>query len=434
MWGIIIAGIVAIQLLLGFVSPIGLIYFVLAVGALPMTFGDAGSVGGAFGRMDLPAFRVLGLWLAASLVLLLRPAKVPRYVSAYRFHLLFLVFCAAAMAWAPSISYAMRMFAKLSAPLLFLLLLTTTVINRRQLKVIEALIVLSALGMLAAAVALRLAGIKVNPVGITVPGVGPSLFSALLVVVAVLALATVKYRQRLRNAAIVTLCSAGVLAAFTRITIAALFVGCSAVLFVGFRGIVRLLLPATALVGFPLLFLLNESFKRRMFFGESQVTLDSVLTDPSILLSHLHTSGRSGAWGNVLAQFFAPNPTFGSGLGATQNYFYTQSGGIGVIHSEYVRLLSEVGICGIALFAIAALAYLWRMARIYRRARSADTARYALSAVGVLVAYLVYIATDNGFDYVTGFGIYVFALVGMAEKSHELDKSAAAAATRLAGS
>jgi hypothetical protein len=287
---------------------------------------------------------------------------------------------------------------------------------------------LSALGMLAAAVAFKLAGIKVNPVGISVPGVGPSLFSALLVVAAILALASAKYWQRLRNVAVVALCSVGVLAAFTRITIAALFVGCSTVLFVGFRGILRLLLPVAALVGFPLLFLLNDAFKKRMFYGEAQLTPEAVLADPSMLLTHLHTSGRSNAWGTVLGQFFSPSPAFGSGLGATQNYFYSQGSGISVIHSEYVRLLSEVGICGIALFAIAAVAYLWRLGRIYRRAQSAGTARYALAAVGALVAYLVYIATDNGFDYVTGFGIYVFALIGMAEKSQELDRSAAAAA------
>jgi O-antigen ligase len=423
MWAVIITGIIAIQLLLGLVSPIGLVYFVLAVGALPMTFGDEGSLAGALGKMDLPAFRVLGFWLAASLVLLLRPAKLPRYISAYRFHLLFLAFCAAAMFWAPSLSYAMRMFAKLSAPLLFLLLLTTTVTSRRQLKTMEALIVISALGLLVVAVAYRLAGIKLNPVGITVPGVGPSLFSALLVVVAVLALAGAKYHRRLSNAALAAICSVGVLAAFTRITIAALFVGCSTVLFVGFRGVMRLLLPVAAMVGFPLLFLFNETFKKRMFYGDSKITPDAVLADPSIVLSHLHTSGRSVAWSSVLGQFFAPNPTLGSGLGATQNYYYSQAGSMSVIHSEYVRLLSEVGIVGMVLFSAAALAYLWRLGRIYRRARDKETERYALAAIGALVAYLVYIATDNGFDYVSGFGIYVFALIGMAEKSRELAQS-----------
>lgn len=421
MWALVICALIAIQLLLAVVSPIGLVYLAMAIGALPMTFGDDGRIAGALGRMDLAAFRLLGFWMAACLVLLLRPSRVPRYVYAYRFHLLFLAFCALAMAWAPSISYAMRMFAKLSSPFLFLLLVTTTVSRRSQLHVMEALIVLTGLAMLAVAVGIRLAGLRINPVGITVPGTGPSLFSALLVVVAVLALASAKYGQRLRNLAIVALCAAGILAAFTRITITALFVGCSAVLFVGFRGMTRLLLPVTAMIGFPLLFLFNDTFKKRMFYGDSQVTPDAVLADPSIVLSHLHTSGRSNAWGTVLGRFFSPSPAFGSGLGATQNYFYSESARLGVIHSEYVRLLSEVGICGAVLFGVAGVAYLVRLGRIYGRAQLPETRRYALAAIGALVGYLIYIATDNGFDYVTGFSIYVFALIGMAEKSKELE-------------
>jgi O-antigen ligase len=92
-----------------------------------------------------------------------------------------------------------------------------------------------------------------------------------------------------------------------------------------------------------------------------------------------------------------------------------------VIHSEYVRLLSEVGVVGITLFALAAFAYLGRLLRTFRRGREDDTRRYALAALGALVAYLIFLATDNGFDYVTGFSIYVFSLIAMAEKSRELE-------------
>jgi hypothetical protein len=37
-----------------------------------------------------------------------------------------------------------------------------------------------------------------------------------------------------------------------------------------------------------------------------------------------------------------------------------------------------------------------------------------------MVAYLVFLATDNGFDYVNQFGIFVFAYIGMSEKAREL--------------
>jgi O-antigen ligase len=423
---LLVMGLIGTQFALALISPVGLAYVALAVGALPLTLGHDGMLSGAFGKMDLSAIRLLGLWLASCVVVLWHLDRLPRYLGAFRFHALFLAFCALALLWSPSLAYGSRMFAKLSAPFLFLLLIVLIVSTRAQLKTMANLILGVGTLLVAVAVAIKLAGISVSNVGLTLPGVGPSLFSAFLVVVTALALASVKRGNRARYVILVTILCAAILAAFTRITIAAMFVGCAVILFVGFRGVARVVLPALGLVGLPALFLFSETFKRRMFFGADQITLGNVLNDPSMVMGHLHTSGRSKAWGTVLNQFFEPSPMWGSGLGATQNYYYSQiGGGIGVIHSEYVRLLSEVGLVGLALFALAALAYAWRLVRIYRRARGPETSTYALAAVGSLVAYLIFIATDNGFDYVTGFGIYVFGLIGMAEKANELDSAKA---------
>jgi O-antigen ligase len=421
---LLVVGLLGTQFALALFSPIGLAYVALAVGALPLTLGHDGMLSGAFGKMDLSAIRLLGLWLASCVVVLWHLDRLPRYLGAFRFHALFLGFCALALLWSPSLAFGSRMFAKLSAPFLFLLLIVLMVTTREQLKTMARLILGVGTLLVVVAVAIKLAGVSVSNVGLTLPGVGPSLFSAFLVVVTVLALASVKSGQRARYLMLVTVFCAAILAAFTRITIAAMFVGCAVILFMGFRGLPRVVLPVLGLVGLPALFLFSETFKRRMFFGADQITLGNVLHDPSVVMGHLHTSGRSRAWGTVLNQFFEPSPFVGSGLGATQNYYYSQiGGGIGVIHSEYVRLLSEVGLIGLTLFALAALAYGWRLVRIYRRARAPETSTYALAAVGALVAYLIFIATDNGFDYVTGFGIYVFCLIGMAEKASELEGS-----------
>ncbi len=422
MIALLLIGLIGTQLALALFSPIGLAYFSLVVGTLPLTLGHDGMLSGAFGRMDLSAIRLLGLWLASCVVALWQLDRLPRYLGAFRFHALFLVFCALAMLWAPSLAYGTRMFAKLSSPFLFLLLIVLMVSTRAQLKIMERLILGIGALTVTVAFAIKLSGVSLSKVGLTLPGVGPSLFSAFLVVVALLALASVKHGHRARHLMLVAVLGAGVLAAFTRITIAALFVGFAVILFMGFRGLPRVVLPVLGFVGLPALFLFSETFKQRMFYGADQVTLGNILEDPSVVMGHLHTSGRSKAWGTVLHQFFEPSPIVGSGLGATQNYYYSQiGGGIGVIHSEYVRLLSEVGLIGLALFVLAALAYVWRLVRIYRRARAPETSTYALAAVGALVAYLIFIATDNGFDYVTGFGIYVFGLIGMAEKANELD-------------
>src|SRR5882672_6485049 len=419
MWGLVIFVMIGIQILLGVLYPAALVYVSLIVGSLPLSFGEGRPMSGALGKMDLSAFRLLGLWLASFLIVLFHLEKAAHYLKAFRIHLLFLAFCAAAITWAPSIAYGARMFGKLSSVLLFLLLIMLTISRRAQLKTMERLILLSGLLLLAGALGVQAAGVTASEIGLTFPGVGPSLFSALLVVAALLALASAKYAHWVRNLLCVTILSAGVIAAFTRITIAALFVGCSTILFMGFKGTLRFLLPVLSLVGFPVLFLFKETFKQRMFYGGHEITLGALIQDPAIAMEHLHTSGRSMAWEAIFEKFFYPSPLVGSGLGATQDYYYSQTSGIGVIHSEYVRLLSETGILGVSLFAVAALAYLGRLIRSYHRARTTDTARYALAATGALVAYLIYIATDNGFYYVTGFGIYVFSLIGMAEKSRE---------------
>jgi len=94
---------------------------------------------------------------------------------------------------------------------------------------------------------------------------------------------------------------------------------------------------------------------------------------------------------------------------------------LGVIHSEYIRLIAEVGVAGLVLFAMAMVAYLVRLTRTYRRSPYSDSGKYALAAMGGLAAYLIFMATDNAFDYVNAFGIYVFGLIGMSEKARELD-------------
>lgn len=186
-----------------------------------------------------------------------------------------------------------------------------------------------------------------------------------------------------------------------------------------------MILPTMGLIGLPALFLFSETFKNRMFYGTKGIDAQTLLADPGQILGHLHGSGRFSAWPLILDKFFYPSPAVGSGLGATQNFFYSQiGGGLGVIHSEYVRLLSEVGIFGLSLFLIAASAYLYRLRDTYRRAPQSDAGKYALAAIGGLVGYLIFMATDNAFDYVNGVGIYVFGLIAMSEKARELESRA----------
>jgi O-antigen ligase len=158
-----------------------------------------------------------------------------------------------------------------------------------------------------------------------------------------------------------------------------------------------------------------------MFKSEQGISLDLLTRDPSAALDQIHGSGRFDHWAYVMKTFFDPHPLFGSGAGTTQHYFYTHQLGLSVIHSEYVRLLAEMGIVGTALLFIAVVAYMLRLRRTYRLAQHDQTKTYALAGVGAFVVYLIFMATDNAIDYVTSSGIYVFCLIAMSEKARELE-------------
>lgn len=422
MAALVLLSLISIQTVLALVHPVLLIDLSLLTGIWPVSYGRDDMMTTAFGRFDFSSLRLLGLCMGTSCVILFRLDRAWGYLNRYRWHLFFLLFCLISLAWAPSLIYGVRMLAKLSGPFLFLLFVLLVISTQSQLKRMEKLILIAGVSMLALAGVSKLIGFGQNPVGLTIPYTGPALFSGFLVTVAMLTLSRAKYADMTRNFLLFLLLTAGVLAAFTRITIAALFVSASIVLFFAGKGFSRVILPTMGMVGLPALFLFNDAFRNRMFYGASGMGAESLLSDPGQAVEHLHGSGRFSAWSGILTQFFYPSPLVGSGIGATQNFYYSQiGGGLGVIHSEYVRLLAEVGLVGLSLFVIAMLVYIYRLLGAYRRAPRSDAGKYALAAIGGVAAYLIFMATDNAFDYVNGFGMYVFGLIAMSEKARELE-------------
>jgi O-antigen ligase len=389
---------------------------------VPITLGQEGMMEGFLGRMDVSALRLFGIWIAALLIALGNFENSARHLRSYKFHIAFLLFCFISLFWSPSIAYGARMLAKLSSPLLFMLIVASMVTSLDQLRRMEKVTIGGGLVMVLLAI-WAWATKNGSSVGLSVPATTPAYFSAYLVAIGSLTIANIKSDRPKFNLLVSFVFCLAVLAAFTRITIVAMFVAYSLMFFIASRGIFRVFLPVTGIVLVPVLFLFSETFKRRMFFGEKQIHLDTALNDPSILFSHLHGSGRFATWPQVLNKFFVPSPTLGSGLGATQNFFYTNSpSGLGAVHSEYVRLLSDVGLIGLTLFLIAILVYFVRLSGIYRVNPAKISGRFALAGMGGLLTYLIFMATDNPFDYVTGFGFYVFGIVAMADKAWELER------------
>jgi O-antigen ligase len=309
------------------------------------------------------------------------------------------------------------MLAKLLGPVLFMFAVLACLRKPEDLQKASTAIAGSGVILIAMALVAKAMGIDSDPNGaggLGPPGMGPPVFAAHMLPVSMLALSGFLAKPRVPALIFALLCAAALVGAVQRTSAAALYAGFSVILFLGTRGIWRLLLPAAGVVALPAMIVFSDTFRRRMFFGN--VGPQELLDDPMGALSKVNLSGRSNLWDSALNRFFLPHPIAGSGLGSTQDYFYTQAGR-GVVHSEYVRLLCEVGLIGISLFAMAAVAYIWMMGRYVARSQTTQQRAFALAGAGSVVAYLIYCATDNAFDYVSQFGIYVFGLVAMAEKA-----------------
>ena len=428
---LITLALVLIQFLIAVVAPKRFIYFALWWQTIPYTWNwDSQLVYETpIGPLNVVAMQMFGFCMACLLVLVFHSQATGPQFRRVRWHAAFIGFCVLSVIYAPSVAYGLRMIAKLLGPLLFLVTILVVVKSAEELRKMRIAILGSGMILLALALIARASGINSDPnsvqtgmSGLGPPGMGPPVFSAHMLPVAMLALAIFISEKRMLILAIAIASALAILGALQRTSAGALYLGFSLILFAGTRGFWRLLLPVTGLLGLPALMIFSESFRRRMFYGDA--SSQQLLADPEKAANSINSSGRFDMWDSMLRRFFEPHPILGSGIGSTQEFFYTRSGS-GVVHSEYVRLLCEVGLVGVGLFLIALLSHLARMYRYCRRGTSTESRALGLAAMGAVICYAVYCATDNAFDYVTQFGIYVFGLVAMAITASKLPDTVA---------
>ena len=423
---------VIIPIALALTWPNGLAMAAILTGVLPLTLGPEGMMVTVFGRMDLYAIRLLGLWVASLLVILPHLWDAGKYGLRFQWHLLFLIFAMVSLVWAPSLVYGSRMIVKLTAPFMFLLLVLLACSSWQDLRRLQYMMTISGLLAIVVAVSAVWGGYTSfsTQLGLGVPDLGPAATSANLAVLSVLVLAVLRTSPGWLAVALLGIFAAGSVAGFTRITLAGLLLGATVVLWLSFKGLTRWFIPLAGIASVPFLFLFNDTFRQRMFKDADGISLDLMLKSPASILDNVHGSGRFEAWSYVLTNFFKPSPAFGSGVGTTQSYFYTHATGLNVIHSEYIRLLAEVGIVGVVLMGVAIAAYMMRLAGNYRVSSTREGRAYSLAALGGLVVYVIFMATDNAIDYVTSCGIFVFGLIAMSEKARELEEQESLAHAR----
>ena len=413
---------VCLPSLIGLIRVRWFVVFVLATG--PLTIGYLDHVETPLGSLDVMAIKLFGVFLPTITYLLLNPQAFLAALRHFWFHLVFLIYATLSLLWTPDIEFGLRMLIKLWTPFLFLCVVSTVITRTEWVNRLATVVVYFGLVYVAVAAVAQVAGLN-RAIYFGMPGLGPSAFSAYLAAIAMLPMAVLLKRRHLVEGIKLGLIASAIYLSFTRITIAGFLVGAATMVGLGGRGPVRVIAPAAIAVSAFLLFFATDKFKERMFLtAADQVSTSTVLDDPVGVIDKLAGSGRYAAWSAAFTNLFDPNPIFGSGIGSAQAFLYSDAvPGVRAPHSDYVRLLCETGIVGTCLFGFAAFSYLRRLVHWLKARDGAEGSHIIPAALAALIAYLLYLATDNGLDYVNAVGLYVFALIGMAFSAHRLGQA-----------
>jgi len=375
-----------------FLLPAGLLYF----GADT----DSGTAG--------PVANLSAIWLLCLIVVsifaIIRVGKAGVPLAAPEIgYLVFLGWCAIESFRAADSSFAVRAFLKLLYPFLSMYLARRTVgspdsadrLIKWQFRMTTTVTVL-----IFTALAIPALFVVVNFVFW-----GAAAFFDHAVIIAMLALACWKVRGKLRYLVLALILSAICFKAVNRTTIVALALGVSIISVLAFRKIAVVLLPILY-VGLLAILFTVPAFREKMFYNPNKVQTGVLQSASAVTSGQLNNDGRFAMWNEVLRRFFWPNPAVGSGLGATQAWFYSGAAEpilhtkLKIEHSEYVKLASDTGLIGVALFVVSILLALVDAIRAYRRSTEESARIFSLAAICALPMFLFIIALDNALLYV----------------------------------
>ena len=140
----------------------------------------------------------------------------------------------------------------------------------------------------------------------------------------------------------------------------------------------------------------------------------------------LNTKGRDVVWGAILRDFDGGDKLSGRGIGSSTLLFLqgdvTGRKEMSVVHSEYVRVLYEQGYFGLGLF-IFTLASSGVFLAVWAK-RSTGLARALFSAAcTAVISFAIVASTDNALDYYGLIGTFIFVLAGMALATRDAQRT-----------
>jgi O-antigen ligase len=417
--GVVVGALLAVFAL---TKPLALVTLMLVIGPVDLSFLTGGfkSMFGQLGGLDMNGIRLIGLTAALGLVTIADP-RVGRLVfrPTAIFYAALLAYGAFTLTFSPVPLHGLRLLLKLGYPFLVFIVIAGLSPTRHQLdRLMDAVLIGAAVLCMIVNPLYVIYGDFERVIGgwVRLQGLGvhQNPFAFYLTIPLLIGIVRFTTRRQVRYLLLAALCSAWMVLTITRIAFLGVVV---ALLATGVLSAVaarhtRFLLAAVAVGVLLAVPYAPPVLERTLGFVPSPGELVTLLRNPQALVQVMNWEGRQAVWA-VVFQAFQTSPVGGLGLGAssfvlTVNFPWFA---LGPPHNDYLRLLTDTGVVGAALFSLAMLAW---TAVATGAARLADrtTREYALSAVGSIAAFATVGLTDNPFDYYGQITQYVGFLCG----------------------
>ena len=388
--------------------PLGVIAAMLAIGPLDLSFFTGGfkTMFEQWGGLDMNGIRLIFVSAGLGLVVITDRRYWGRLASApVGFYLLFLAFAATTLATSEDPLEGLRLLLKLAWPLLTFLVVAAPGRTHKEIdRMVDWLLIGATVLIVINPLFILGGGVFVEDTGevrLTGAGTHQNPFSFAMLVAVLVSLVRFVFRGQMRYLVIAAGATTWIALSLTRITFLAGAVSLGVVAL--YSAVVRKNYRAAAMGagGVVVLTLLLAPVILARTFGvaPSFSELIELFQDPIRLYETINWSGRELFWA-VLVLAWMASPWLGLGLGSSTSVLksvFPEDMGL-VAHNEYIRLGTDTGFVGIALFVVAMMAWL-RVAVVAGMKSDPRVQEVTLPALAILMAWGVISLTDNAFDY-----------------------------------
>lgn len=155
---------------------------------------------------------------------------------------------------------------------------------------------------------------------------------------------------------------------------------------------------------------------REKMFGESAATVSV----GSVSMDQVEMNGRNYLWEMIMERCYYGNETFGSGCGAALGWLKEihKDGGLVLIHSDWVQMMSESGNIGLGLFIFFAIVMLFKVLGVTWAHQHSRTATFAgAMTVAAFAACFFAMGFDNLITYAQQGYVLPFMMLGIFYKT-----------------